>query len=80
MRRYLADWIVDMDDMGETTADRSSHTTLEAAQAAALAGSKRTEACEWARVREQVWVGDKRLGHWETVATWTGDYDHWEQQ
>jgi hypothetical protein len=79
MRRFVADWIEDMDDDGTDKHSSSTHWTLEAAQAAAVAASRKAGAIEWVCVREQVWQGDKRTGRWETVARWTGDWDTLEQ-
>lgn len=75
-RRFVADWIEDMDEDGPGKEGRSVHQTYELAHAAAVAGSKKAGAIEWVRVREQEY--DAKRG-WHTVARWTGDYDAMEQ-
>jgi len=80
MRRFLADWINDMNEDGDMDTHTSMHFNFDVAVAVAVKRSKEAGACEWVRVREQVWVGDKKKGYWETVQKWTGDYDQMEVQ
>ena len=80
--RFVAHWIEDMDDDGTDKQSSSVHDTFDAAHAAALAGSKRAGAIEWLAVREQIWMPDRedsRIGCWDTVNRWTGDYEQVEQ-
>lgn len=79
MHKFTAHWITDMDDEATDVQATSTHSSFDEARDAAIAGSKQAGAIEWIAVREHEWVGDKRMGHWETVARWTGDYDEVEQ-
>lgn len=74
--RFVAEWISDMDDEGTDKSATSYHQTYEAAQAAAIAGSKKAGVIEWTGVREQQWKEDR----WQTVQRWTGDWDYLELQ
>ncbi len=75
MYRYIAEWIIDMDDEGTDKDATSIHPTYDEAVKAAVSGSKKANVIEWVRVREQK---KHRDGYWQTVARWHGDWDHME--
>lgn len=74
--RYIADWIIDMDDDG-TAEDRAVLSSFEAAKAHAIREGKRAGAIEWWAVREQEFIGCNDGGppYWQTVRRWHGDWD-----
>lgn len=75
-RRFVADWIEDMDEDGPGKEGRSVHSSYEDAERAAIESGKRAGVIEWARVREQV---KQPGGPWETIAKWVGDWEHLEE-
>lgn len=81
--RYIADWIIDMDDMGADKAAQSTHLTFDDALKAAVRESKKAGCIEWVRVREQEFVSGRdscgKWDRWETVRKWTGDWDQVEE-
>jgi hypothetical protein len=77
MHRFIADWIIDMDDMGTDKSASSVHDNLEEATRHAVAASKKAGVIEWVRVREQEW--NKHTHHWDTVKRWVGDWDYQEE-
>jgi hypothetical protein len=75
--RFIADWIVDMDEDESQVFSRSIHPTFDEAHAAALAGSKKADAIEWIAVREQ--QQDAWTLQWTTVTRWYGDWEQIEE-
>lgn len=85
--RYTAEWISAQheDEFGEWEPDRdeymgSTHATLEAAQRAAIDGSKQANVVEWCRVTEERF--DSSLGiprrspaAWDATCLWHGDWN-----
>jgi hypothetical protein len=87
--RFVAEWIVaqHFNEIGDYEPYRdeygeSTHATLEAAQAAAIASSKAAGVAEWVAVREQRLETHDSEGRpwrrWETVRRWYGDYEQWD--
>jgi hypothetical protein len=90
--RYEAEWIAAQyhDEHGEWDPDRdeyvgSTHATLEAAQRAALEGSKKAGVVEWCRVTEERFdssLGIPRISPaaWDVTRVWSGGWDgDWQE-
>lgn len=85
--RFEAEWITAqvVDEFGDWNPDddtyaHSTHATLEAAQAAATAGSKAAGIVEWCRVAEyhfnpELGIPARSEAAWDTVRIWHGDWD-----
>lgn len=75
--RYVADWIIDMDDEGTDKEGQAVLPTFEAAMQRAIKEGKRHGAVDWWRVREQRLVpcDDGGAPMWHTVTRWNGDWD-----
>lgn len=95
--RFRAEWIDAQhhDEHGDWDPDRdeyvgSTHATLEAAQKAAIAGSKKANVVEWVKVTEERFNPSLRIHRrsdaaWDTVRVWHGDWvgnwqdDRWSE-
>lgn len=90
--RFEAEWITaqHIDEFGDWNPDDddyaySTHPTLEAAQAAAIAGSKAAGVVDWCRVAEyhfnaELGIPARCDAAWDTVRAWTGDWEgNWDQ-
>jgi hypothetical protein len=90
--RYSAKWIVKQhtNEFGEWDPDRdeyvgSDHTTLEAAIAAAVMGSKKADVVEWWRVTQErfnaeVGIPRRHPAAWDTARIWHGDWEgNWDE-
>jgi hypothetical protein len=75
MRKFIGSWCKKMDEMGDHQYGSLVAPTKDLAHQRAIAKGKALGECEWVGVREEVWVGDKLHGYWETVGRWTGDWD-----
>lgn len=85
--RYTAEWITKLyqDEHGDSDPDRdtygrSSHPTLEAAQCAAVEGSKAANCVEWCRVLEKSFDPTLRIPRhsdaaWDVTRSWCGDWE-----
>jgi hypothetical protein len=79
--RYEAEWVdkQHFNEQGEWDADKdeysvSHHDTREAAAAAAIAESKKTN-YEWISVAKQQYMPARIGGEWIDIQRWTGDWD-----
>jgi hypothetical protein len=91
--RYEAEWIAAQHidkDTGEWDPDRdeyvgSTHATLEAAQRAAIEGSKNAGVVEWCRVAEETFdpslnIPRRSSAAWDTTRVWHGDWEgNWSE-
>ena len=84
--KFVAEWIAAQhhDDSGEWIPDDdeyvvSVHATYEAAEKAAIAGSKSANVVEWWAVNEEQFVPElgipqRSSAAWDTVRRWCGDW------
>lgn len=90
--RFIAEWISAQfhDEHGEWIPDQdtysiSVHKTLEEAKAAAIAGGKKANVVEWARVSEdhfnsEIGISARSPAAWDTVRIWHGDWQgNWDE-
>jgi len=74
--RYIADWIIDMDDNWTDKEGRAVFSTFDEAMRHAIREGKKHGAVEWWRVREQSLqdMDDGGAPMWVTVTRWNGDW------
>lgn len=79
MRKYIGRWVEKGDEFGNHEYGTVLGSSKDSAYEKAVVKARARNEIEWVQVSEETWVGDKRAGHWEETARWTGDYEYLEQ-